>query len=182
MNAGINMSAEGSAPRDVRTPNSADGRSSVAVFVVGPGRSGTSVLTRGLQALGVDLGETFKSANKKNPTGFFEDRDLLHIGKQARATLGLRAESVALVDADDWQTPGLEPLREKAIEIARTVAKRAPLGVQATIRSAQTAAHQGVDAAVEELLVIARELMDTEDAAEGVRSFIERREGDFKGR
>jgi enoyl-CoA hydratase/carnithine racemase len=75
-----------------------------------------------------------------------------------------------------------DALREKAIEIARTVAKRAPLGVQATIRSARTAEHQGIDAAVDELLVIARELMNTEDAAEGVRSFIERREGEFKGK
>jgi enoyl-CoA hydratase/carnithine racemase len=75
-----------------------------------------------------------------------------------------------------------DQLRDKAIEIAKTVAKRAPLGVQATIRSSRTAAHEGVDAAVAELLVIARELMNTEDAAEGIRSFIERREGDFKGR
>ncbi len=75
-----------------------------------------------------------------------------------------------------------EQLRSKAIEIAKTVAKQAPLGVQATLRSARTAAHEGVDAAVAELLVIARELMDTEDAAEGIRSFIERREGEFKGR
>ena len=67
------------------------------------------------------------------------------------------------------------------VEIAKTVAKRAPLGVQATIRSARTAAHEGVDAAVEELLVIARELMDTEDAAEGVRSFLERRKPRFRG-
>jgi enoyl-CoA hydratase len=76
----------------------------------------------------------------------------------------------------------VDDVRDKAIEIARTVAKRAPLGVQATIRSSLTSAHGGVDAAVEELLVIARELMDTEDAAEGIRSFLERREGDFKGR
>jgi enoyl-CoA hydratase len=75
-----------------------------------------------------------------------------------------------------------DQLRDKALEIARTVAKRAPLGVQATIRSSRTAAHEGIDAAIAELLVIARELMNTEDAAEGVRSFIERREGDFKGR
>ena len=75
-----------------------------------------------------------------------------------------------------------EQLRSKAIEIAGTVAKQAPLGVQATLRSARTAAHEGIDAAVDELLVIARELMDTEDAAEGIRSFIERREGEFKGR
>ncbi len=75
-----------------------------------------------------------------------------------------------------------DQLRDKALQLARTVAKRAPLGVQATIRSSRTAAHRGVDAAIAELLVIARELMNTEDAAEGVRSFIERREGDFKGR
>jgi enoyl-CoA hydratase/carnithine racemase len=73
-------------------------------------------------------------------------------------------------------------LEARATEIAKTVAKRAPLGVQATLRSARTAEHEGVDAAIEELLVIARELMDTEDAAEGIRSFLERREGEFKGR
>ena len=73
-------------------------------------------------------------------------------------------------------------LRNRAVEIARTVAKRAPLGVRATIRSARTAQLRGTDAAVAELLVIARGLMNSEDAAEGIRSFLERREGDFKGR
>jgi len=75
-----------------------------------------------------------------------------------------------------------DELRDKAIDIARTVAKRAPLGVWATLRSSRTAQLEGTDAAVAELLVIARELMDSEDAAEGIRSFLERREGDFKGR
>ncbi|MGB5548299.1 MAG: crotonase/enoyl-CoA hydratase family protein [Polyangiales bacterium] len=73
-------------------------------------------------------------------------------------------------------------LREKAVEIARTVAKQAPLGVRATLRSSRTAQVEGTEAAVAELLVLARELMDSEDAAEGIRSFIERREGNFKGR
>jgi enoyl-CoA hydratase/carnithine racemase len=75
-----------------------------------------------------------------------------------------------------------DELRNKAIEIAQTIAKRAPLGVWATLRSSRTAQLEGTDAAVAELLVIARELMDSEDAAEGIRSFLERREGDFKGR
>lgn len=75
-----------------------------------------------------------------------------------------------------------EQLRDRAIEIAQTVAKRAPLGVYATIRSARTAQLRGTQAAIDELLAIARELMDTEDAEEGVRSFVERREGNFRGR
>ena len=75
-----------------------------------------------------------------------------------------------------------DALREKAVEIAKTIAKRAPLGVQATIRSSRTAQLEGADTAAAELLAIARELMDTEDAMEGVRSFLERREGNFKGR
>lgn len=80
------------------------------------------------------------------------------------------------------QVVAREQLHEMATELAHTVAKRAPLGVQATIRSARTAQDQGPVAATRELLVIARELMETEDAAEGVRSFLERREGQFKGR
>lgn len=75
-----------------------------------------------------------------------------------------------------------DQLRDKAVQIARTVAKRAPLGVAATLRSARTAQLRGTEAAIAELLVIARELMGTEDAAEGIRSFLERREGNFKGR
>lgn len=75
-----------------------------------------------------------------------------------------------------------EQLRARAMEIAQTIAKRAPLGVYATLRSARTQQLRGTQAAIDELLPIARKLMDTEDAAEGVRSFIERREGDFKGR
>ncbi len=75
-----------------------------------------------------------------------------------------------------------DQLRDKAVQIARTVAKRAPLGVAATLRSARTAQLRGTEAAIAELLVIARELMGTEDAAEGIRSFLERREGNFRGR
>ena len=73
-------------------------------------------------------------------------------------------------------------LRDRAVWIARTVAKQAPLGVCATIRSARTAQLEGTRAAIDQLLPTARELMGTEDAEEGVRSFVERRPGKFKGR
>ena len=72
--------------------------------------------------------------------------------------------------------------RDRAIAIARTIASRAPLGVRATLASAHTAVHSGPQAAIDQLPEQARALMGTEDAAEGMRSFIERRDGRFVGR
>lgn len=72
--------------------------------------------------------------------------------------------------------------KDAAIAIASTIAKRAPLGVRATIESARTTLHRGPEAAAEDLLRQARALMDSEDAMEGLRSFVERREASFRGR
>lgn len=90
-----------------------------AVFVVGAGRSGTSAITRGLQALGVELGDRLKAPTGKNPTGFFEDRDLLDVAKRARDALGLRTESVALVEGARWQQGDLAGLQREAAALMR---------------------------------------------------------------
>lgn len=90
-----------------------------AVFVVGVGRSGTSAITRSLQALGVYLGDNLKSATNKNPTGFFEDQELLGIAKQVRRILGLGASSVSLIEERRWSDPELEALRDAAVETIR---------------------------------------------------------------
>jgi hypothetical protein len=98
-----------------------------AVFVVGPGRSGTSAITRGLAALGVELGDKLKAPTAKNPTGFFEDEDLLRISKDARAALGLTTESVSLVEEARWSAPALVALREEAVSVVRERFGRYPL-------------------------------------------------------
>ncbi len=74
-----------------------------------------------------------------------------------------------------------ESLRPRALELAQTIAKRAPLGVQATLASSRTTMLEGEAAAREHLLAQARSLMETDDAAEGLRSFLERREAVFTG-
>jgi enoyl-CoA hydratase len=71
---------------------------------------------------------------------------------------------------------------DRAIEIAETIAAQAPLGVQATIKSARQAQLEGFDAAAKNLMPQTLELFNTEDAREGVQSFLERRDGVFKGR
>lgn len=93
-----------------------------------------------------------------------------------------------IFDADEALRIGLvqevtapEALRERAIALAGTIARRAPLGVRATIESARTTLTEGPDAAAAKLLEQARALMSSADAAEGLRSFIERREAVFKG-
>lgn len=75
-----------------------------------------------------------------------------------------------------------EKLFDQAILWATKVAKQAPLAVQASLVSARTAVEQGTDAALSTLMDEARRVMTTEDATEGMKSFIERREGKFQGR
>jgi enoyl-CoA hydratase len=71
----------------------------------------------------------------------------------------------------------------RAREIAHTIADRAaPLGVRATLASAHLAREHGDAAAIERLRPAVAELFASEDAAEGVQSFIERRQARFQGR
>src|SRR5919108_795853 len=87
-----------------------------AVVVLGVGRSGTSAITRGLGALGVDLGNRLRSATLlKNPTGFYEDTDLLRINKRLKRILDVRGESVRLLPAEWWRQPQVEALHAEAV-------------------------------------------------------------------
>ncbi len=71
---------------------------------------------------------------------------------------------------------------EAARAIAQSIAAQAPLAVQATLRASRAAMELGAEAAKAELMREARALMHTQDAAEGVRSFVERRKAKFEGR
>jgi hypothetical protein len=103
--------------RDTRNDDTSDGTRQRAVFVVGAGRSGTSAITRGVQALGVDLGDRLKQATAKNPTGFFEDAELVALSKRVRGVLDVRPESVRLLADRDFADADLAPLRREALSI-----------------------------------------------------------------
>jgi len=71
---------------------------------------------------------------------------------------------------------------DRAIEIAERIATQAPLAVQETKASSRRFVEEGFDACVRAFGPTQKKLMASEDAKEGVQSFIERREARFTGR
>jgi enoyl-CoA hydratase len=72
---------------------------------------------------------------------------------------------------------------DRALELADSIATRsAPLGIRATLTSAQRALAEGHAAAATRLTNDMVTLLGTEDGAEGMMSFIERRPAKFTGR
>lgn len=71
---------------------------------------------------------------------------------------------------------------QRAMELAEHIAKRAaPLAVRATLASARRARVDGFQPAAERLRDDVAKLFRTEDAVEGVQSFVERRDAVFTG-
>ncbi|WP_353214321.1 sulfotransferase family protein [Salinisphaera hydrothermalis] len=93
-----------------------DPERSTVVAVLGAGRSGTSAITRGLSALGVDLGDNLRAGSGKNPTGFFEDRDVLATSKLLKRALGIRGHSLRLIDDAEFETPRIKAIQARAVE------------------------------------------------------------------
>lgn len=76
--------------------------------------------------------------------------------------------------------PGTQ--RDAAMEIAERIAKAAPLAVQAVLKATHFAQHHPQPEAIQQMFRDLVPVMNSEDAAEGVQSFLERREAVFKGR
>ena len=73
-------------------------------------------------------------------------------------------------------------LMAEALRIAEAIAAQAPLAVVATRQNALKCVEQGPVAAMSEFIAVQTRLANTEDAAEGVRSFVEKRPANFQGK
>jgi enoyl-CoA hydratase len=90
------------------------------------------------------------------------------------------AEAYRMGLVQELTEPGQE--LDRAIAIATDIASRAPLGVMAALRSARITGIEGQGAALARLIPDLMPLMKSEDAMEGMMSFMERREAKFKGK
>jgi enoyl-CoA hydratase len=90
------------------------------------------------------------------------------------------AEALRIGLVQEVVPPGQHVARARAV--AELVAKQAPLGVQGTLANARIARDRGPAAATEHLQALLPGILASEDAREGVASFLARREATFSGR
>jgi len=70
---------------------------------------------------------------------------------------------------------------DRALELAAEIGRQAPLAVRATLTNVRRAFLEGADAAISEFVPVMQQLALTEDAAEGVKSFQEKRPPVYSG-
>ncbi|MNJ13177.1 glycosyltransferase [Pseudomonas alkylphenolica] len=87
------------------------------IIVLGMHRSGTSALTRGLSTLGVALGDALHPAGPDNPTGFWEDSDVIAINNQILGSLGSAHDRVGVIDANVFDLPDIQQIYQTAKEL-----------------------------------------------------------------
>jgi len=75
-------------------------KSKQAVVVLGPGRSGTSVLMQALSGLGLRLSDKLLGPHPENPDGFFEDEEIVALHKRFLDAIGGRAN---MPPPEGWQ-------------------------------------------------------------------------------
>lgn len=86
--------------------------STQAVLVLGMHRSGTSLLMRICNLLGVDLAEDLLPAREDNAKGFFEHREIVEINEAIFRCFSLSSQDVIALPERWWEHPAIAPLRQ----------------------------------------------------------------------
>lgn len=84
----------------VASRSSDNPKNSVLVVILGMHRSGTSLTTRALQVLGIELGDSFHSPNRHNELGYWEDVDIQALNIEMLSALHLDWHSLAPISPD----------------------------------------------------------------------------------
>lgn len=91
--------------------------SPAVVYVVGMHRSGTSAVTAGLGALGVELGDRLMPGLEDNPKGFFEDLDLAGVNLELLSALSAHWDTLLLPALDTLPAHDVDARVRRAAEL-----------------------------------------------------------------
>jgi enoyl-CoA hydratase len=75
-----------------------------------------------------------------------------------------------------------DQLKARVVELATMIANAAPLGVRDTLSVARKVHDEGLQAGLDMIAPLRTQILGTQDAAEGLASFKERRAGNYVGR
>lgn len=101
------------------------------IIVLGMHRSGTSALTRGLSTMGVALSDDLHPAGPDNPTGFWEDSDVIAINNQILGLLGSAYDRLGVIDANVFELAEIQKIYETAKElVTRKTASTSMWGIK----------------------------------------------------
>lgn len=85
------------------------------IVVLGMHRSGTSVITRGLQVLGCELGDSLMAPMAGvNERGFFEDVEITNLNERLLQVLGRAWHSLGLLSGADFENKAVKDLEDEA--------------------------------------------------------------------
>ena len=90
-----------------------------AVVVLGMHRSGTSLIARGMKALGVELGQDLMPADPYNPTGFWEDNAIYNVNERLLASIERVWYSIAPIWSEAGGLPDIQALKLEAVQTVR---------------------------------------------------------------
>jgi hypothetical protein len=106
-------------------------RRSQFVFVLGPHRSGSSLVAAALHSMGVSLGCGYIEPNEDNPKGFFEDEHIVRLNDRILRSLNLSWDSFGFLWEEDFSSARLKPYRDAAVSmVAQRFAGRGLAGLK----------------------------------------------------
>jgi hypothetical protein len=87
------------------------------IIVLGMHRSGSSAVTKGLEAMGVELGDNLMPPDPYNEKGYFEDIEINRLNIEVMNSLGYRWNSLAVFNEATFKKDTVPQLRERATNL-----------------------------------------------------------------
>lgn len=88
--------------------------------VLGMHRSGTSIIARSLPVFGISLAAPYIPEDENNPTGYWEDKDIVQLNQQLLEALDLSWDGLRLLHDTDFHTPKVRSLLLEGVQLIRS--------------------------------------------------------------